>query len=265
MDGSTVRSLLRCTQAFCSQICEKETLAYGIAYHSARFADLPQANQFREVAVDDPARHKQAFEEVEEWFRRQGLLCHRWAPAGGDAGEQLADFLANNGFRPRRYYAMVLTEWVGLKVPDDVRVLHARAMRAALRTTFVDADSPASTSRRELLADACEERLDDPSFDMYVALVDGRPAGRCALFQVGDIARVMDLTVLTEFAPRGVDSALTMHVLALAKRLSIRNICLQVGTADTERRSWYERAGFAADGLIDEFERDPSVVGGASS
>lgn len=152
---------------------------------------------------------------------------------------------------------MALANWPDVERATGVRVLHARAMRSALRATFVEAESPDSPAQRELSAGACEERLNDPQFDMFVATVDGNPAGRCALFQVGDIARVMDLSVLAPFADCGVDATLVLHVLSLAKRLAMRNICVQVDEASDRKPAWFERFGFRADGTIEEFDRIP--------
>lgn len=252
MERTTVGSILRSTQAHRSQVCEKKTLDYGIAYYSERFASLPEANQFREVVVEDPAKLPDAYDQAEAWFRSLGLFCFTWAPAAGEAGDELAAFLTAKGFRPRGYVAMTLGEWVEVNGAADVRVLPARAMRAALRGTFVGGVDEGGSG---ILAEACCERLNDPQYDMFVAMVDGAPAGRCALYQVGDIARLMDLEVRDPFAHRGVREALTAHVLALAKRLMMRNICVLVDETDADRREWFERAGFMADGRIVEYER----------
>ncbi len=257
MERSTAGSILRSTQAWCAQLCEKQTLTHGIAYYSEQFAALPQANQFREVVVDSTAALSEALAEADEWFRSKALTCHRWAPAEGLASDEFNAFLARNGFRKRVHSIMALATWSDVEPVAGVRVLHARAMRAALRATFVETESPNSPAQPELSADACEERLNDPQFDMFVATVDGEPAGRCALFQVGDIARVMDLSVLAPFADRGVDAALVSHVLALAKRLAMRNICVQVDESSERKPAWFERFGFRADGSIEEFDRIP--------
>ena len=105
-------------------------------------------------------------------------------------------------------------------------------------------------------SDACLERMDDAPFDMFVAMIGERPAGRGALYQVGDIARIIDLAVLPPFVDRGVDRALLAHVLAMAKRLAMRNICMQIDP-DDPRCDWLEAIGFVSDGTIIEFERDP--------
>lgn len=254
MERATIGSILRTTQAWCAQLCEKETLNYGIAYYSNRFAKLPEANQFREVVIQDDAAFPKALAESREWFTSQSLACHRWAPAEGHAGKELTAFLEKNGFKKRVYTAMALTEWMKIDPTPDVRILPARAMRAALRATFTEVDSSASDAEESLMADACDERMNDPQFDMFVAFVKGKPAGRCALYQVGDIARLMDLSVRPAFADSGADRTLVAHMLSFAKRLSMRDICVQVADTDSRGCAWFEPFGFTADGTIEEFD-----------
>jgi len=254
MQHTTVGWLLRSSQSYCSQLCDKDTLEYGIAYYSARFSTLNETNQFREVVAEE-SEWDQALAEAQEWFQRHGLLCRRWATASGDAGERPSRLLMARGFRRRVYHAMMLTRWVQVSPSRRVRVLPARAMRLALRQTFPGdstSDQPA----------ACEQRLDDAPFDMFVAMVEGRPAGRCALYQVGDIGRVMDLCVSDSTDRSIVEQALTAHVLALAKRLALRNICVQVDGEDSRLRAFYETFGFVSDGTIVEFDRDETLPGG---
>ncbi len=256
MQRSTVDSILRSTQAYCSQTCDVQTLDYGIAFYSDRFADLPDANQFREVTIDDPAGIPEAFGQAERWFQERGLFCYRWAPARGQATEELASFLAGRGFCLRRKTVMALTRWVDIQTANKIRILPARAARAAFRETLLASGPRRRDSNPALTALLYEERLDDPQYDMFVAMVDNSPAGCCALYEVGDIARVMDLKVLDRYVDRPVDRALIAHVLALAKRLAIRNICLQLDGADARRRACFEEWGFTAGGEIIEFERN---------
>lgn len=262
MDRTTAGSLLRTTQAYCGQLCEKETLDYGIAYYNRRFAALAEANQFREVLIDDAARIPEAFEQTESWFRKRDIFCHRWAHAEGRGTDELANFLTRQGFHTRRYFAMSLSRWVDHQTTEQVRILPARAMRTGYRETFTHRDARESSTMRELLAEASLERLDDPHLDMVLALWDKKPVGRCGLYVVGDIARVMSVWVSPTFAGRGIEEALLANVLALAKRLAMRNVLTQIGETDRAGRTFLENAGFACDGEIVEFERDPLPLGG---
>ncbi|MCO6437351.1 MAG: GNAT family N-acetyltransferase [Phycisphaerae bacterium] len=251
MTRTTVSSLLRSTQAFAQQICDKETLDHGIAFYSERFAGLPEANQFREVYIDDPSNATKAWEQAESWFARQGLRCQRWSPGEGQAIEPLEALLSGRGFEARRFDAMILTQWAELSPsPPQVRVIHARAVRQAYRETFIQ-----SGEGREAVADAYAERLDDPSFDAFVALAEGNPAARATLYQVGDIARVMDVCVLPAYRGLSLEDALLSQALGLARRLAMRTILAQVPVEDEALRTMLGRAGFAEDGSVVEFHR----------
>lgn len=260
MEHTTVNSLLRCIQAYCNQLCDKHTLDFGIAYYSERFPEVAELNQFREVLYDETGDVRALFEQAEEWFSRNGLNCYRWAPALGTMPKHLVEYLVEHGFERHVDVAMRLTKWVELDAAAEVRVLPARAMRAAYRESL-EAVPPATGSPWSAhVAEACEERLDDPSFDMFVALVEKQPAGRCALYQVGDLAHVRDLAVLPAFADRGVERALLGHVLGLAKRLALANVLALVENDDRVQEAWFQHAGFVPDGEIEEFRRDPLVV-----
>lgn len=252
IERSTVGSLLRAEQAHCAQLCRKETLDFGIAYTCDRFPRLPEVNQFREVVIDDPARIPFAFDQSRQHFEECGVTCFRWSPAGGAASAELDEFLLANGFRRRTQKALLAVRWVEHHSDPGVRVLPARAMRTALRATFVasnDCPDP------HMAADAAGERMDDPRYELFVAMVEGRPAGRCAFHEVGDIARIMDLNVLPEFRGRSVERALLAQVLTQARRLAMRNICATVDVDDDHRGTQFLEAGFARDGTIVEYER----------
>lgn len=255
MERSTVGSLLRSTQALCTQLSEKETLEHGIAYYSERLALAPEANQFREVVIDDPAAADRAYAEAEGWFQARGLRCHAWAPAGGASTPTLDELLKTRGFIATEYTALILSRWVEFEPVEGVRVLPGRAMRAALERTFLDHDAPPGEPAPPMSAAVCTQRMDDPQFDMFVAMHSEAPAGRCAFYQVGDLARVMDLFVLPNHAGVGVEQALIAHVLAMAKRLAIRNIHTQIDSGDRAALDFFQRAGFEADGTIVEYHR----------
>jgi ribosomal protein S18 acetylase RimI-like enzyme len=254
MERSTVGSLLRSTQGYCQQICEKQTFDFGIAFYSERFPMLPEANQIREVTLSDSRQIADAFEQTSAWFASPGLECFRWSPAIDIDAKALSDFLGAHGFVPRKLIAMRLSEWPNITTSPEVRVLPARAMRSSFVESFTALPPPDEAEARAALADSFVERLDDPQLDMFVATVDKKTAGRCGLYQVGDIARVLDLSVLPEFANRGVAESLLAHVLALARRLTMPMVVAQAAESDAARRPLLKSAGFVEDGEKIEFE-----------
>lgn len=264
MPRRSIDALLRTTQAYCTQLCDKHTLDFGIAYYCDRYPRVAELNQFREVVLEPPVDSAAAVRQAEDWFRAKGIRCSRWATAGGEAAPLLVKSLAAHGYEPVQLAVFVLTRWVDGSPPSDVRVVPARAMRAAWSELLVGETTGLDERAREETQAARLERLDNPQYDGFVALVDGRPAGRCALFQVGDLARVMDLRVGPGFVIARVGQALVRHALALAKRLMMKNNYVLARPEDAERIALLESLGFERDGDIVEFVRAdaPEASGG---
>ncbi len=246
MKHGTVGSVLRSNQAYYSQICATESLEWGIAYWSEAFPAVAEANQFREVIVSDAAVMPQALAAATDFFTNRGLRCRRWAPAADQPIDAQRTFLESHGFEPRHTLAMRLEAWPAPLDVAGVRVLPARAMRAAFRETFAGDDAAT--------IELANERLDDPSLDMLVAMVDNRPAGRCAFFEVGDIGRIVGLNVVESMRGRGVATALLSSALAVAHRVASRIVCAQVDAENGVARACFERIGFRQDGVIVEFD-----------
>ncbi len=252
MAATTVGSILRSSQAYYGLICERQTLDHGIAFYNSPLAALPEANQFREVVIENPVDLARAYDAAEELFAGLGLMCHRWAPAEGARIPGLAEHLADCGFAERAYDALTLARWIAPQPNPQVRVLPARAMRQAFEATF----GPAALER-----DAAVQRLDQPTMDMFVALCGGVPAGRCALYQVGDIGRVLGPVVLPQFAEQGVAEALLAHALSMGQRLQMRTIVTRLPAEDSAARRLMQSFGFEADGRIFEYHREGSKEG----
>jgi len=250
----TISSILRVTQAYCLQLCDKQTLDYGICYYATDFPPLPQANQFREVVVDDDVALAMVYEQAEAWFAECKLTCHRWAPAYGQPIDRLAAFLHEKGFARQTYHAMQLTQWGALDVPENVRIIPARAMRKAFREMVLHEPDSEHSGDPALHVQATESRMDDPAYDAFIAMMDHEAIGRCSLYQVGDIACVMDFDVADIPDASVVEPALLTHVLTLAKRLALRTICTQL-EVNSPKIELLKRAGFEVQGEFVEFHR----------
>lgn len=254
MERSSVGSLLRTNQALCGQLCEKQTFDFGIAYYCERFPRLPEVNQIREVIIADEHGLEAAIAEGTQWFSSRGLECLRWSPALGLDPEPMSRLAGRRGLVRRNLIAMHLAEWCPGDSRPDVRILPARAVREMFRQTFNDFAAAEIEDTQGMPADSFAERLDDPQLDMFVASLDRTAAGRCGLYQVGDIARIVDLFVHPSFAGRGVAEGLLSHALALARRLTMPMVVAQVAETDAPRRQLLNRFGFVEDGRIVEFE-----------
>ena len=249
--NSTVTAAQKSELALCEQLSEWESLPYGVAFWSDDFPGAPEANQLRDVWLAD-VDGEAAYEKAETYFDSKGVSCGRWTPASGQDVEPVARVLNSRGWIRRISTVWGLSSWDWLEVvPNDaIRVLPARAMPKAFRATFEDG-SPDADMRSELAG----ERLNDSRLDVFVAVHDGTPAGRIGYLQVGDIARVTELTVLPGLRHRGVAKALATHVLQLARRLLPKEIVACCDQDDGTAADFLRRMGFGEAGRMECFER----------
>ena len=127
-------------------------------------------------------------------------------------------------------------------------------MRPIYVQSFLEFDSGHNQGPPEALASAQNERLDDSQLDMFVAVSQQKAVGRGGLYQVGDFGRVIDLCVEESERQDSIARTLLAHVLALAKRLTLRSVIVQIDRDDATRHRWFEQAGFVNDGEFVEFE-----------
>lgn len=248
-DPDILSPVRRSDRALCEQVSQWESLEFGVAHVNPALPSVADANQLREVwlaEVDGVA----AFARTEAYYAERGITCLAWTPASGQAVEPVESLLIAKGWRRVNSTAMLLHDWGILDQPTDstIRVLPARAMRKAFHGTFTGSS-----------ADAAIERLNDPNYDCFVAMIEGSAAGRIGYLQAGDVARLHDLFVLPSRRARGVASALVHQCLQLARRLLPKSIVASVEPDGPEEISFLKKCGFAAAGVTTRFQRPASA------
>lgn len=254
MDSSaeTLAAVRRSNQVYYGQLAEPVTLACGIALLCPKYPRYHDGNQLREAVVPPDRSLAEAFEEVRRCYSEQGLTCYRWVPAAGQASEPIGAFLAERGYVARRNLVMRWRREVDMPLHPAVKVLSARAMKRALRTVMLDSTTHEQPVR-EMLADVAVDLLDEPSFDFFVATLDGRPAGYGGLLQAGDIGRIEKVFIAEHFRRQGVGRTLLAHLLALSRRLALRITCLEVAEDNTEAQALYRACGLEVEGAYVQF------------
>lgn len=237
--------------ALCEQLSRWESLPYGVAFWSEAFPDVPEANQLRDVWLAD-VDGGSAYLQSEAFFGNHGVKCGRWTPASGQPVEPVAELLLKNGWTERAMTVLGLATWQWLDAtPDEsIRILPARAMPKAFRATF-EVDAGKTTVAPEIAS----ERLNDSRMDVFVAMHDGKPAGRVGYLQVGDVARLTELWVVPDARGSGVGRAMAAHVCQLARRLLPKEYVACCDRSDNAARKFLERAGFEAGDEMTYFER----------
>lgn len=251
-EADAIAALRRACQVYHEQITERVTLSCGIALLCPEYPTLHEGNHFREVILPPDGSLESAWREVQGCYAEHGLTCYEWVPAAGTPIEPVEAFLAGKGFTTRRNLCMVWRHDVEHPVSEGVRILPARAMRRACREVALN-DARVAPDRRGMVADAANDRLDDPQYDRFVAMVDGRPGASGALHQVGDIGRIHDVIELAFCRDRGVGTALVSHLLALSRRLAMRITVAEVDEADADGRALYTACGFEPAGALARF------------
>ncbi len=250
LKNDSLSAVRRSEQALAEQVAQWEALEFGVAYTSANFPTLGAANQLRDAWLAE-IDGESAFDRTETYFRERNLTCLAWTPAAGQAVEPLEALLAPKGWRRVDSLAMGLTDWAVADAAADpsIRVLPARAMPKAYRQSYTDAEATDDETS------AAVERLNDSNYDAFVAIVDGKPAGRVGYLEVGDIARLAELFVAPPFRDKDVGKALMRHFLQLARRLLPRAIVASIPVDDEAGVAFLQRAGFSAVGMITQFVR----------
>jgi GNAT superfamily N-acetyltransferase len=254
--GATpVGSVLRTNQAYAELLAEKTTLDWGIAFCCPQFAAYPGGQQFREVWIESADETPAAVAAAEAHFAERDTVCARWTLAEAQSPDSVEPALAAAGFRREDAQVFALGAWPRVAESSGIRVLPARPMRAAYEKIWHTALGYLEGAAREQAVAAGLERLDDHRMDAFVAMRDKAPAGIAALFQVGDIGRVVDVYVVPAQRRTGVGTALLDHAVQLAKRLTMRLVCTEISTANAGGAAFLARRGFEAAGRIVEFHR----------
>jgi GNAT superfamily N-acetyltransferase len=233
MSNEALSAIRRSSQAHCEQISQGVALTCGVAYYSTRFPQVPSVNQVRDVFLPDRASPQSVYDEVRAFYSEKGLRCGCWVPAFEHPVEPLGQLLSERGYRAVRMQVMLSVHSFepasgpGAPTGGAIRILPARAVRAMYREIILS-DLRYEPRLREAMADVAGERMDDPQYDMYVATLDGQPAGHGGLFQVGDIGRVEELFVVEAYRGKRVGSALLAYLVTMSRRLALRTTVLEV-------------------------------------
>jgi GNAT superfamily N-acetyltransferase len=94
--------------------------------------------------------------------------------------------------------------------------------------------------------------------ETYVAWMDERPAGFCAISQEADNASLEHLWVKPVYIGKGIGAALFNHILARCKNLAVQVLKIE---SDPNAQGFYERMGAKKVGqVVGEMDGQPRVL-----
>ncbi len=249
--GEVISAARRSERARSELLAEFEKCEFGDAFHNAEFPGIHEANMLQDVWLDQLDADT-VFDATERLYDTRNTTCCVWMPATIQPLEAIESALLPRGWKRRDLAAAYLSNaWLfDESPPDELRLLPARAMRRAYRATFAD-DGPAA----EPLAEAAFARLDDASYNAFIAMRGDQPVGRAAYLETGDIARLMDVHVMADVRRQGIGRAMIAHMLQLARRLLPRIVVACPPNDDKTATVFLEHCGFVISGTIPQFIR----------
>ena len=242
----------RTEQVWWEQICEWESLDYGVAFTCKRYPSLSEAQQLRDVWLADIAG-RDAFDRADSYFSERGLTCSIWTPASGQEDAPVDALLAEKGWRRESIVALGLANADQCPVElehEGVRILPARAMRRAYRA-FLETIHAGD----EDACNAAFDRLDDASYEVLLAVRSGAAVGRIGYHEVGEFARLRDFSIASDSDETDIRRLLIAHFLLRARRLSPRVLVACCPASATDDFAFLTECGFAEGGRLLRFRR----------
>lgn len=253
-DSITSAAIRRTDQKHLEQLAESHPLDSCVAYFSTRHPRVPGCNGVFDVDATQLTSDAQS--AIARVFRDRGTTCGFWRSRQPEPDSALAARLAPLGFRA--VYRRILRQLPRTHPPSvTLRVLSARAMRRTYQSLLEVAFATASGGRNPALAEAEVaahlDRLDDPNYDVLIALDGDAPLAAAALLQVGEIGRVCDWVS----APPTVDASplplLLARISTAARRWALQMIWAVADEADEPGYAALLAAGFEPAGDWIEF------------
>jgi ribosomal protein S18 acetylase RimI-like enzyme len=242
---------------------EEAQLDAGTAFTNPQLPKVWDANNVIDAAVPPGASPEAAVEEVERHFAGAGTRCRQWvmnpsAPAARAA--PLVEHLAARGWVAGPMDIMHLSGPAA--PPAETAGLTIIPARASFRHFRALAEESAAESGEPQLADASMLHLDDPHWDVSIALRDGRAVARAGVLAVGEVGRIDQLFVAPDARRRGIGRTMMTRVLEVCARALFKHVMLSVAPDDRVAIDLYTRFGFRRVGRLVAYRPGAGAGGG---
>jgi ribosomal protein S18 acetylase RimI-like enzyme len=236
---------------------EETQLDSGVAFTNAELPGVWDANLVIDAALPQGTSPEAAVAEVDAHFSAAGTRCLQWLMNPSAPAEQVAplvEYLLAQDWEPRPYDVMHLSARAAPASPEapGLTVIPARASFRHARSL---AEEAAACWAEPQLADASMLHLDDPHWDVSIALRDGRAVARAGVLAVGDIGRIEHVFVSAGFRRQGIGRTMVQRVLEVCARSLFKHVMLSVPPDETPAVELYTRLGFRRIGQIVPYRR----------
>lgn len=240
---------------------EETQLDAGVAFTNRELPRVGEANRVMDGALPPDISPADAVDEVRRHFEGVGTACLGWVanPAAPESRTRpLVEHLVETGWRPDPYDVMHLGLRPSTRV-EEAAGLTIIPARASFRHARALADEAAAECGEPQLADASMLHLDDPHWDVSIALRDGQVVARAGVLAVGDIGRIEHVFVAKAHRRRGVGRTMVGRMLEVCARSLFKHVMLRVRPDDHAAIDLYAHFGFRNIGQIVAYRRPPGM------
>ena len=237
---------------------EETQLDTGVAFTNSELAGIPDANGIVDAALPHDSTPAQAVEEARLHFEQAGTACRQWLFNPGAPESQmkpLLDFLEDSGWRAHRFDVMRLGR--RQEILPDAPGLTIIPARASFRHAQELAEEEARECGVPQIADASMAHLDDPHWDVAIAVRDGRAVARAGVLAVGEIGRVDHLFVAPPYRLQGIGRTMMNRVLDVCARSLFKHVMLRVRPDEDAAAALSSRLGFHRIGELVAYRPPP--------
>lgn len=225
-----VRAIRRADATLAACTSEQLSLDAGTVFLAPSRPSVPFSNFVAEVRQPENVSAVEAIDSVLAPFRAARVQC-AWLDANEAAwAAPLADAATAAGFAPLNHTVFLLD---GYK-PSPPRgqppqIIPARSSYTLVRQLFerqaVTEHAAAGSAIQEIVG-AWVDQLDEVKAELFLALIDGKPAGAAGVLGLGQIGVLIPAYTNPDFRGKGVAGALMAHVLDFASRALFENVIL---------------------------------------
>ena len=247
-----VRLFHQTEERWTEHLGETHSLDIGTAYSNRDLATVYDANNIRDVALPDGMTPEAAFAMVSAHYEQRQARCAYWVmnPSTAESATRpMAEYLVSNGYRANCADIMVLPHAPRRAVAEaaNLKIIPARA---SFRHARMLAEESARRWNAPQLVDAFMLHMDDPHWDMLLALRDGVAAACIGVLAVGEIGRVEQFYVAEAFRGQGIGQTMLSRILGICARSLFRHVMLCVLPDNSAAIKLYAKAGFERIGQI---------------
>jgi GNAT superfamily N-acetyltransferase len=229
-----------------------DSLAQPIALQSGSALANPQlphiaaANRIMDAAIPLGSSAEQTIAEVHAHFAAIGMGCLEWWLNPSQPTGPLPAALLAAGYAARALQVLALSS--PARPPDrlDIKISVFSARAALAHAAALAGEMTASLPHPAEQAEAFLQRLDDPHYELLLAMQSGVPVGMIGLLAGGDLGRIDPLFIHPGYRDSGLERMLIERALELSARSRFADILV----GPPAQPAFFLAAGFRPAGCL---------------